>query len=377
MRDDEGLRTILKMAAAAETCRERIEEYLPMVHEHFAAAEPDSEAANREAFLRAVQLHETDPTEAEWIVRAHFGAGNVDVPVSKWRGVSEPEPILWRDTDKEISPVLSVGEIALLSASGGLGKSTVTLAVAAAATAKEHNAACGLRTQTGPVSLVSYEDAPSRIARRLSWMPDADFEAVHLTENPAPLWDAPEGRGAGQRGRQWPILWSRIRENGARLVIIDPASAACLAPVSEATAVRAFLGALEEEAKPRDHWPGCGVWIVAHSTKSSRDALLMGQDPGAGVVAGSAAWYDGARGVLTLYRGGGGDFMLHCVKSNYGQVGWGQRLHVHQEGGRYRGLRAVESGAVHPDGVADWLQKNFGKKKDAKSGAGDEGLPGL
>ena len=27
---------------------------------------------------------------------------------------------------------------------------------------------------------------------------------------------------------------------------------------------------------------------------------MAGQDPGAGAVAGSAAWYDGARGVLTL-----------------------------------------------------------------------------
>ena len=100
-------------------------------------------------------------------------------------------------------------------------------------------------------------------------------------------------------------LWRAVREVNARLVVIDPVSAA-LADVStsETGPVRAFLRGLAREVAPNeaDNWAGCGVLLVAHDTKSARDATRRGEDPGAGVVAGSAAWYDGSRGVLALMR---------------------------------------------------------------------------
>ena len=57
----------------------------------------------------------------------------------------------------------------------------------------------------------------------------------------------------------------------ARLVVIDPVSAA-LADVSTSETA------------------GTGVLLVAYDTKSARNAIVRGEDPGAGVVAGSAAW---------------------------------------------------------------------------------------
>ena len=62
--------------------------------------------------------------------------------------------------------------------------------------------------------------------------------------------------------------------------------------------MRAFLRALTAETSAA----GAGVLLVAHDTKAARNAAARGEDPGAGVVAGSAAWYDGARGVLVLAR---------------------------------------------------------------------------
>ena len=124
--------------------------------------------------------------------------------------------------------------------------------------------------------------------------------------DPEPLWSADPRRARRSRhGPQWDALWRSVRSTGARLIVIDPVSAA-LADVSTAETgpVRAFLRALTSAAAPDQdaQWDGCGVLLVAHDTKSARDAVRRGEDPGTGGVAGSPAWYDGARGVLTLSR---------------------------------------------------------------------------
>ena len=267
-------------------------------------------------------------------------------PAVDFAGMPQPAPVLWRDpgsydphVPEHCDAVLSIGEVALLSAAGGLGKSTATLEIASAAAAAADlglpfGAACGLRATPGPVVLVSYEDAPARIAARLRWAVDSDMSTgIVLWPDPEPLWSAdPDARGASRHGPQWDALWREVRTAGACLVVIDPVSAA-LADVSTAETgpVRAFLRALTTEAAPDQdaQWDGCGVLLVAHDTKSARDAIRRGEDPGAGVVAGSAAWYDGARGVLTLSRDPRpdcSDRLLECVKANYGRTGWGARL---------------------------------------------------
>ena len=185
---------------------------------------------------------------------------------------------------------------------------------------------------------------PPESRHRLTWMNAGVVPAaVHVAPDPPPLWVAAGDRGGESHpGAQWDALWRAIRSAGARLVVIDPVSAA-LADVdtSQTGPVRAFLRALTREAAPDEAaaWRGCGVLLVAHDTKGARNAVARGEDPGAGVVAGSAAWYDGARGVLSLARcPSSDDRLLECVKANYGRTGWGARLRERTVDGAFRGL---------------------------------------
>ena len=274
-------------------------------------------------------------------------------PAVDWSTTSEPPPILWRDAGRDdadpADAVLSAGEVALLSGPGGIGKSYAVLAVAAAAVGAarhlEYGAACGLRVAPAPVVLVSYEDAPARIAARLRMLNRGSVPSyVHLWPDPEPLFAlAPEAPGKVAPCDRWADLWAEVRAVGARLVVIDPASAALQdTSTSETGPVRAFLRALTAEAAPNptQDWPGCGVLLVAHDTKAARNAVARGEDPGAGVVAGSAAWYDGSRGVLSLTRDPmSDDRLLECVKANYGRTGWGVRLRERtSDGGAFCGL---------------------------------------
>ena len=266
------------------------------------------------------------------------GAAPVMVSAAEYADAPQPAPVLWRDNPAErdsthVDAVCSVGEVAILASAGGLGKSTLVLDVASAAVGAgmfdaECGAACGLAVAAGPVVVLSYEDSPARIARRLTWCNDGKVPAgVHLAPDPAPLWVAAADRGGESHpGPQWDEVWRAVREVDARLVVIDPVSAA-LADVSttETGPVRAFLRALTAEATAA----GAGVLLVAHSNKAGRRMVAAGEDPGADLVAGSAAWYDGARGVLSLVvdpEPGSSDRLLTCTKANYGRTGWGARL---------------------------------------------------
>ena len=294
-------------------------------------------------------------------------------PLAAFRNVPQPDPVLWRDADGRGGAVLSVGEIALLSGEGGQGKSYLTLAVAvagalAADVDRPHGAACGLRVAPGPAVLVSYEDSPARVYGRLvSLGQTAAQNALHVVEYPAPLWET-DRTGASKRADWWADLWAYVGDVGARLVVIDPASAA-LADVStgESGPVRAFLRGLAVEAEQA----GAGVLVVTHSTKAARNAARAGDDPGAGIVAGSAAWFDGARGVLTLTALPDNPTarVLECVKANYGRRGWGAVLHeTHTDGGDFAGLLFLDRPGHRIDDVRTWAT-------DRKGGGGRNGKP--
>ena len=110
---------------------------------------------------------------------------------------------------------------------------------------------------------------------------------------------------------------------------------------------------------------------MAHDTKAARDASRRGDDAGAGVVAGSAAWYDGARGVLSLVddpEPESSDRLLSCVKANYGRTGWGARLTERTgPGGAFRGL---ELGASMDRADIDAAKRPTKRDKAAANGAG-------
>ena len=129
------------------------------------AADPD-----RDAVALAAEFLETDPDEAERIVREHFAAPEPKRLAPLPFGAVEPPPVLWRaPVDPAVAwnladPVLSEGEVAVLSAPGETGKSTLTLQVALAAAEaapsrirhrSQYGEACGLRVRPGPVVLGS------------------------------------------------------------------------------------------------------------------------------------------------------------------------------------------------------------------------------
>lgn len=281
-------------------------------------------------------------------------ARQFDRSASDYADQPQPAPVLWRDDGVAHDPercdaVLSVGEVAVLSSAGGIGKSTIALEIASAAVTaavdqRRSGAACGLQVVGGPVYLINYEDSPIRIAHRLSWMNNGTVPTdIRLWPDPEPLWVAGKDRTTTRRFDGWSQLWRAVHGSGAGLVIIDPVSASFAdVSLSETVPVRAFLRALTAMAAPdpSTHWDGCGVLLVAHDTKAARNAIARGKDPGAGVVAGSAAWYDGARGVLSLMRDStSDDRLLQCVKANYGRTDWGARLRERTDDrGDFRGL---------------------------------------
>ena len=111
-------------------------------------------------------------------------------------------------------------------------------------------------------------------------------------------------------------------ESGAKLVVIDPATAAFTGVSHDAAEVRSFMSNLASKAAEHE----CGILLVAHSTKAARNNANSGTSMGAGAVAGSAAWFDSARSVLTLRSLVHGDRLLECEKANYGPTGWGAKL---------------------------------------------------
>ena len=248
------------------------------------ALEPAEEGAAlspwQEAMTEAAALVDSDEAGA---LRVLERAINPLRPVEDWQNEPEPAPVLWRDPgqiDSTAPPdcVLSVGEVAILASAGGLGKSYLTLEVAAAAIAAwkdggDYGRACGLRVRPGPVVVLNYEDHPVRIARRMD--KPAVTGDVHLWPDPLPLWQAAgEAGGESQPCPQWATLWQAVRRVRPALVVIDPVSAS-LADVStsETGPVRAFLRALNQEAARAE----TGVLLVAHDTKSARNEALAGR----------------------------------------------------------------------------------------------------
>ena len=91
-------------------------------------------------------------------------------PLSDAMQDPEPEAVMRLDDGERGAVLVSVGEVGLLSAPGGAGKSYLSLAWARAAAGAERGGpwgvSCGFRLRPGPVWIVSYEDVPARIGAR-------------------------------------------------------------------------------------------------------------------------------------------------------------------------------------------------------------------
>ena len=242
--------------------------------------------------------------------------------------------------------ILTEGSVALLAGTGGVGKSALMVSLALGV-ARLSDGVHGAVVEGifdgvgGPVILATYEDVPEVTAWRMrnlvaEVMGQESEEArqevfgriyvIDLLGRPlfGPMstpgrsasYNAPPGPLSG-----WSDLWLAAARIRPGLIIIDPALSAFSGESNAAAPVREFLGALALRAKNL----GTGVLLTAHSNKAARGGVQDPYDPGQ--VGGSAAWVDGARGVLAMTRPQSGDgdegtatseLQLAVAKSNYG-----------------------------------------------------------
>jgi len=264
-------------------------------------------------------------------------------PISDITG-NLPRPLL--SVSGRNGAILTEGSVALLAGAGGVGKSALMVALALGV-ARLSDGVRGAVVDGifdgvgGPVILVTYEDVPEVTAWRVrnlvaEVMGQETEEArqqvlgriyvLDLLGRPlfGPMsvpgrsasYNAPPGPLSG-----WSDLWLAAASIGPGLIIIDPALSAFSGESNAAAPVREFLGALALRAKTL----GTGVLLTAHSNKAARGGIQDPYDPGQ--VGGSAAWVDGARGVLAMTRAQSEDddgdtqsseLQLAVAKSNYG-----------------------------------------------------------
>ena len=246
-----------------------------------------------------------------------------------------PEPLL--SAKGMGGAVLTAGNVCVLAGSGGVAKSTLTASIAlsfAGCTEMEHSGLVGLqggifRGAGGRVMMASFEEPASAISERLAglagiWQTecrDTRFEAARrqkvLCANlPEPLYVGYDF-AEPQPTDAWDCLWETANEFRPKLIVVDPIIGAYLSNGNDPPRVFAFVKALAQEAEQI----GAGVLLVGHSNKAARQSANY--DPfDAGHIAGTGAWTDAARGVMTLTRdkrkGNEGKTVLAISKANFG-----------------------------------------------------------
>ena len=197
---------------------------------------------------------------------------------------------------------------------GGVGKSSLSLQLAAAVAADRTGLPDDLRgwmggeavgptlgnaVETGglPVVVASYEDDHHEQARRLSalsgsaapWVSPDRLKNLHLVDlaGRGPLWGVGVGKHTSTAG-ELQETGRRLQEfcaaKKAGLVILDPLAAVYRASEIDRALVRDFLSAWDAWAREQK----CAVLLLAHQSRT-RDA-----------TSGSTDWEAGARSVWTL-----------------------------------------------------------------------------
>ena len=346
-------------------------------------------------------MHERDPESVKLARAIQDGVRDADAAAA-----AEPEPLIEARAVSAIrdplpAPVLSLdgrgavlaeGGAAVLAGEGGTGKSALlyglALDVAAADPDPDVASPAGpLRIHGGgPVLLTGYEDSAGLVAwaiREYGANAGTDpaalgrVHALDLDGRPlfgpvdrdgrAGLYNARPGKLGG-----WRHLAAAVEAIRPRLVVVDPALAAYVGDPSAVAPVREFLSALREFGAP--------VLLVVHSTKAARGGNPDPFDPG--MVAGSGAWTDGVRGVLTLSWGEvEGARVLACPKANHGPARLLCGLAPVRKGGDPHGRilafqRATGGAGWHAPARKPKAAAAGTAKRKPKAG-GDEYVPGV
>lgn len=210
---------------------------------------------------------------------------------------------------------LPAGEVALLGAHGGTGKSTIALMLAVAVAAGRP--LFGVATEPGPVLFASLEDGAHVVRHRLATIcqqwnvaPEelANLRIVDGTANPE-LFES-MGRDGGSTTRTYAELQELAR--GCALVIADNASDAYGGDEIQRRPVRGFIRALGLIAKAND----CAVLLLAHVDKGTSRKERIDTEG----YSGSTAWNNSVRSRLFMARGNDGALELSHQKSNHGKL---------------------------------------------------------
>lgn len=197
-----------------------------------------------------------------------------------------------------VKPWMPRRHVTLFGGHGGIGKSSLALAISA-------HTACGLpfagfEVQQCSVLFVSLEDEPSIVRYRLRKIIDAYALPADQVLANMRLLDGTQGFAAlmteGTGFNAEPEFTKAFRElvrhaTGAGLIIIDNASDAFDANENSRRSVRAFIRSLAIMARTND----AAVVLLAHIDKASAKNGAQGNS-----YSGSTAWHNSARSRLSL-----------------------------------------------------------------------------
>lgn len=260
----------------------------------------DQEAA-RDAELRAVQEKAAKDLEEALIVVDLQDLGTVTPPAPGY----------------VISEIIPRGQATLLSAHGGVGKSTLGLILCAHVAAGRPWAS--FQCEPGRAMFVSLEDSGDLVKYRLHQVVKAyGLEAARVSARMI-IADGTEGAGAlfeevsdyGIKRVAGTVVMDRLQKMAAGhdLIVIDNASDAFDASENERRFVRRFMRALIKMAKANK----LAVLLLAHIDKNAAKYGANGNS-----YSGSTAWHNSARSRLALTDSKSGLQLVH-EKSNYGR----------------------------------------------------------
>ena len=261
--------------------------------------------------------------------------------VSDPEGRELPPPALKAAGQKGM--ILPQGRVGILAAEGGIGKSALTsgiaLATAMAPTPTDPRDTMPLHGgifegRGGSVLILTYEDEESTTRWRINQLaikvsnslghnsPLNACEHIHvLGMNGWPLFGPATGATYSSRPSPlegWSILWEETAYHQPAIIIVDPVMDAYVGPPTETNPVREFYRALHHALST--YSPRTAMLLTAHSTKTARSGNNSAANPfDPGLVAGSAAWTDTPRGVMTMiWSENQGHRILSIPKSNLG-----------------------------------------------------------
>ena len=209
------------------------------------------------------------------------------------------------------------GEVTLLGAHGGTGKSTIGEMLAVAVVTGRP--LFGVPTERAAVVFASLEDGAHVVRHRLAhicrqWQIEpAELTGLHIvdgTESPE-LFTA-EGRSEGRTTAAYAELRALVNATGAGLAIVDNASDAYGGDEIQRRSVRAFVRSLAAIARDVD----AACLLLAHVNKGTSRA---GKAEGGEGYSGSTAWHNSVRSRLFMSRAADGSLLLEHQKANLGR----------------------------------------------------------